>query len=204
MDNLLNELTQMQWLEIVALVLALGYVVLAARGSQWCWPLAFTSTAIYTTIFWQSALVSESLLNTYYMAMAIVGWISWNRSQASDDHHQIAVQQRNIRWHIIAIGSLCFVSIGWGWLMHATLEASYPYIDSFTTVFALFATWLLTQRIRENWLYWIVIDAISIWLYQSKGLWISSLLMVFYTVFAIYGWHQWGVTNKERTEYANA
>ena len=203
MDNLLNELTQMQWLEIVALVLALGYVVLAARGSQWCWPLAFTSTAIYTTIFWQSALVSESLLNAYYMAMAIVGWISWHRSQASNDH-QIAVQQRNIRWHIIAIGSLSFVSIGWGWLMHTTLEASYPCIDSFTTVFALFATWLLTQRIRENWLYWIVIDAISIWLYQSKGLWISSLLMVFYTVFAIYGWYQWGVTNKERTEYANA
>lgn len=204
MDDLLNELTQMQWLEIAALVLALGYVVTAARGSQWCWPLAFTSTAIYTAIFWQSALVSESILNAYYMAMAIVGWISWHRSLASSDTHQIIIQQRDVRWHVIAISGLSVVSIVWGWLMHNALEASYPYIDAFTTVFALFATWLLTQRIRENWLYWIVIDAISVGLYQSKGLWISSLLMVFYTVFAIYGWRQWGLTSQERTEYANA
>ena len=138
----------MQWLEITALILALGYVILAARGNQWCWPLAFVSTALYTAIFWQVALVSESLLNGYYMVMAIVGWLSWRKSSTEHDNSPIEISRRSMTWHMITIAFLSIVATGWGWLMHSGVQASYAYIDAFTTVFALFATWMLTQRIR--------------------------------------------------------
>ena len=51
--------------EAVAVLLALAYLVFAMKGSIWCWAAAFTSTAIYTVLFWNVALLMESLLNVY-------------------------------------------------------------------------------------------------------------------------------------------
>ena len=44
MHALLTELSSWTPLELGAAVLALVYLVLAARESQWCWPAAFIST----------------------------------------------------------------------------------------------------------------------------------------------------------------
>jgi nicotinamide mononucleotide transporter len=204
MDSFLNALSQLQSLEIIALCFALIYVVLAAKKNQWCWPFAFCSTALYTAIFWQTSLISESILNAYYMIMAVVGWLSWHRSSEESPDRNITVMRFTLHFHVIAISLLSLVAVVWGWIAKQGLGASLAFADAFTTVFALFATWLLTQRVRENWLYWIVIDAASVALYQAKGLWISSLLMMFYTVFAIYGWWSWGnQTSELKHEHAH-
>jgi len=192
MDALIAEINQLQWLEAIALLLSLGYVGLAARGNSWCWPLGFISTALYTGIFWHVSLVSESFLNAYYMVMAVVGWISWHRAKEVASSPHIVASSKTLRWHVTSITLLSLVSLAWGWGVSNAFNASYPYLDAFTTVFALFTTWMLTQQLRENWIYWIVIDIISVGLYQAKGLWITSILMMFYTAFAVYGWVHWG------------
>ena len=70
-------------------------------------------------------------------------------------------------------------------------KAQRPLIDSFTTVFSFIATYLTAKKWIENWLYWIVIDAVTVYLYFSRGLNIYALLMLAYSVIAIFGYLEW-------------
>ena len=69
--------------------------------------------------------------------------------------------------------------------------AKKPLTDSFTTIFSFIATYLTTKKWIENWIYWIVIDAVTTYLYFSRGLEVYSLLMLAYSIIAIYGYLEW-------------
>ncbi|TMO79912.1 nicotinamide mononucleotide transporter, partial [Pseudoalteromonas ruthenica] len=63
--------------------------------------------------------------------------------------------------------------------------------DSFTTCFAVVTTYLVAKKVLENWLYWIVIDAASMYLYFEKGYYPTLVLFVFYTIMAAWGFKTW-------------
>ena len=64
------QLTQQQWWEILAVVLAIAYLVLAIRQNIWCWAAAAVSTLLYLFIMYQAQLYMESVLQLFYLAMA--------------------------------------------------------------------------------------------------------------------------------------
>ncbi|MGZ8310507.1 MAG: nicotinamide riboside transporter PnuC, partial [Allosphingosinicella sp.] len=80
---------------------------------------------------------------------------------------------------------------GWGALMHAFTDASYPLWDASVAILSIFAQILLARRYLENWLVWILVDLISIGLYAAKGLWLTTLLYVIFLALATLGFVQW-------------
>jgi nicotinamide mononucleotide transporter len=78
------------------------------------------------------------------------------------------------------------------------VEASYPLIDALTTCFAIITTFMVAHKVLENWIYWIVIDAVSIFLYLDKALWFTAILFAIYIVLAIIGFVNW--RNKYRIQ----
>ena len=181
--------------ESVAVICALAYVWFAARENILCWYFALVSTAIYTLLFWNVSLLMESALNVYYLVMAVYGWWLW-RDRAQDQKTPTNERRRKIhRWplrnHLLALSGVVTISLFSGWLLNRYTGASLPYIDSFTTWAAIFTTWMVARKVLENWIYWIVIDAISIYLYLDKELYQTAGLYVLYIGFAIYGWYSW-------------
>jgi nicotinamide mononucleotide transporter len=85
-----------------------------------------------------------------------------------------------------------------GWLMARYSPASFPYLDALTTVFAVFATYLVAKKVLENWLYWIAIDALSIYLYLEKDLTPTALLFMLYVIIASYGYVKWATEYKTK------
>ena len=73
----------MHSIELVATLLALAYVLLALKQSLWCWPAALLSTILFTHVMWQSALLSDALLQLYYAGMALYGWWRWQQLRQS-------------------------------------------------------------------------------------------------------------------------
>ena len=63
-----------------------------------------------------------------------------------------------------------------------------PLTDAFTTVFSLWATWLMVNNHHANWAYWIAIDAVAIVLYAKRGLPLGAALCAIYLVMAVMGW----------------
>lgn len=203
LSTLINDLTSIAVLEWAAMLLSLAYIILAAKGSLWCWPAAFLSTALYTYIFYDFLLLMDSALNAYYLVMAVYGYWAWRKNTTSEnsaefksanekkDQSQFTVISWQKIWHLKACLLLALVSSLWGFFMANYTPADFPYLDTFTTVYAVFATYLVTQKVLENWLYWIVIDLISIYLYVEKGLYPTVLLFIIFVGIAFYGYVKW-------------
>lgn len=196
--SIVNYLTTLPWLELVAMLLALAYIILAAQGSLWCWPAAFISTALYTVIFYDVLLLMDSALSVYYLVMAVYGYWAWqkNTSTSSVDNSPtenapLAIISWSANSHLKVCLSLTVISLALGYIIANYTPATFPYLDTFTTVFAVFATYLVAQKVLENWLYWVVIDAISIYLYIEKGLIPTTVLFIIYVIIAAYGYFKW-------------
>jgi nicotinamide mononucleotide transporter len=202
-QQVLGEASLMTFWEAIAVMLALAYLILAMRTNIWCWSAAFISTAIYTVLFWNVSLLMESVLNIYYMGMAVYGYWLWlhvpssqQRNQHNSAQHNIESHQLNITswsWstHAVVIGVTSLVSLLVGYFMANYTSAAFPYIDAATTCFAVVTTYLVAKKVLENWLYWVVIDFVSIYLYFQKGLMLTSGLFVLYVAMAVGGYIMW-------------
>jgi len=179
--------------EAIAVVFAIAYLILAVRENVWCWLFAFLSTAIFTVLFWDVSLLMESALNVYYMAMAIFGWYQWTRGGAGDDSeaHGLEIRPLSSRQHGLIIVSIALLSAVSGYLLSEHSDAAWPYVDSFTTWASVITTYLVARKYLQNWLYWIVIDAVSVPLYIDRGLNLTALLFVIYVIIAVAGYRSW-------------
>ena len=175
--------------ENLAVVLAIAYLLLAIRENSYCWYAAFISTAIYTLLFWNVSLLMESALNVYYMGMAVYGWWQWQKGGAG--HKGVNICRWPVTNHILLIMGIVLVSAISGLLLDVTTSAAWPYLDSFTTWASVATTWMVARKILENWLYWIVIDALSIVLYLDRGMEATALLFAGYVVIAGIAYLQW-------------
>lgn len=176
-------------LETVAVVFSIAYLLFALKENSLCWYCAFVSTAIYTWIFGDVSLYMESLLNVYYLVMAVYGWYQWRKGGVS--HQGINISCWHLRQHGLAITSVVLLSLISGYLLAQNTGARLPYLDSFTTWGAVLATVMVARKILENWLYWIVIDAASIYLYLDRELYQTVALFVLYVVLASVGYVTW-------------
>jgi len=189
MSSLLQQLFGTSPWEAAAVLLALAYLLLAVRRSLWCWPCAFVSTAIYLVLFARSGLYMQTLLQVFYMVMAVYGFREWRRGR--DRSGEVAIVSWAPRWHAISIVGILACSVLNGWLLVKYSEAQAPYLDSLVTWGSVLTTWMVARRVIENWLYWIFIDTLAAGLYFSQGLIATGLLFMAYVGIVIHGYFTW-------------
>ena len=176
----------METTELIAVIFAILYVVLAAKESLYCWPAAIVSVSLYVYICFNAKLFPETGLQIFYLAMAIYGWLQWRKPKK-----EINIKSWPLRKHFIVLASSILLSIGLGYYFDVYTQAAMPYLDSSTTILSLFATYMLTKKIIENWWYWIAIDIASAYLYYNRDLTLSAILFALYVILASVGYLQW-------------
>ena len=175
--------------EAAAVVLGIAYLLLAVRESSWCWYAAFASTGILLVLFWNVNLVMESALQVYYLAMAAYGWWQWQHG--SGGQTELAISRWGSRQHLAALCAVLLISAVSGSLLQHYTGAALPYLDSFTTWGSVLTTWMVARKILENWLYWLVIDSVSIYLYLDRELYLTAALFALYLVIVMFGYRKW-------------
>lgn len=175
-------------LEWSAVVFSLLYVVLATRQNVWCWLFGGLSSVISIVVFFSVQLYAESVLHLFYVIMAMYGWWQWNRP-AKSDHAPI------VEWgwqrHALSISISLTMAFLIYYVFSSYTDAKLPHLDALTTAFGFVTTYLVSQKVLSNWLYWIAIDVLSVYLYWSRDLNIYALLMLAYAIVALYGYYQW-------------
>ena len=178
----------MSGLEVVAVGLAIAYLVLAVRQNIWCWPAAVISCVIYAALMYQAGLYMESLLQLFYIGMAVYGWRTWRRGVAG---HALPVRSWPLIFHLAPVLLVVLLTLGSGYLLSRYSEAALPYTDSFTTWAAVITTWMVAQKILQNWHYWFVIDSVSVYMYLQRELYLTSALFCLYLVLIVIGYVSW-------------
>lgn len=192
-------LQQMSWIEVGAVITGIIYVVLAARENIWCWSFGIVSSILSIYLFITVKLYAEAFLYFYYVLAGIYGWWEWGRTNGKEAL-QIGYQRPGYHIGFVLVGVA--LAFGLAQILAYYSDAQQPLIDAHTTIFSFIATYLATRKLLENWMYWIVIDAVSVWLYWDRTLYLYSLLMVAYTVIAAWGlWNWWQRMNKETTSF---
>lgn len=190
-------LTALQWWEILAVALAIAYLALAIRQNIWCWAAAAGSTLLYLFIMYLARLYMESVLQLFYLAMAAYGWYQWRKGGA--DQEGLKVSTWPLRFHLLAIVSVLLLVFVSGQLLTRYSDAAMPFLDSLTTWGAIVATFMVTRKILENWIYWFFIDAVSIVLYINRDLFFTAALFSAYLVMIVIGYRSWRASMLETT-----
>ena len=176
-------------LETLAVALGMSYLLLAMRENSLCWYCAFFSTAIYVYIFGDVSLYMESALNVYYMGMAVYGWLQWQKGGAN--HSGVEIVRWTAKHHIICVLVILIASVISGYLLSVNTDARLPYLDSFTTWASVLTTVMVARKVLENWLYWIVINSVSIYLYIDRDLDQTAAMFTLYLVLSVLGYVVW-------------
>jgi nicotinamide mononucleotide transporter len=176
----------LQW--IAAVVGAIS-VYLSAREKIWSWPTAIVNVTLSAFIFYESGLYSDMGLQIVYLVLSIYGWHQWLHGGANRTELRVTRASRRV-WVISAM-----VGIG-GWLMLARVTSmlpgvSLPYLDSGLTAVSLVAQWMMTRKILENWILWIIADLVYVPMYFYKELLPTAALYAVFLVLAVIGFIRW-------------
>ena len=175
--------------EIAATLLGAAYVILAARRNRLCWAAGALSSVLVGALSFARELPMQGALNVYYVGMAMYGFWNWSRMSGEGE---LPVGTLALRWHLVAAAVI--VPLSWataGILARETQSAAWPLLDSLTTWFSLFATWLVARARIENWIYWIIIDGVLVYLYYMQGLPVIALQFAIFTGLALSGFIAW-------------
>jgi len=104
---------------------------------------------------------------------------------------ELEITEWSVKKNLFVIVSGVVIAAILGYLSDIYTEAKFAYLDTFVMIFSVLATWMLANKILENWIYWIVIDILAIVLYWKSGYLATIVLFTFYVILAFYAYLSW-------------
>ncbi len=201
---------QLSWVEWIGFVVSLIYLYFSINQKIWLWPMGLLSSVFYMIVFLMVHLYADMILQVYYLVVSVWGWIFWKKKQEDNKTKTIPIKKTSVK---------DFVNISFAFVMLYLLlvlvllklpsvlniaSSEMPYLDAFTTAGSFVATWMLVKKRIEQWLFWIVIDMVSMGMYIYKGLHPTAILYFIYSVMAVGGYIVWRKEFKSQTEAVKA
>lgn len=130
-------------------------------------------------------------LQGYYFLISIYGWYHWARGIRRIDSDKLPVTR--VRFSTAIILLIIFILL---WILIAILlihltDSDVPWGDAFITAGSIIATWMLARKVLENWIIWIIVDAVSVGMYLYKDMYPTVFLYFVFTVIAVVGFYKW-------------
>ena len=186
-------------IEILAVTTALLYLFLAAKEDVKCWYAAIISSSLYFFIMINADLIMEACLQIFYIGMALFGLNQWRKSYAGNQ--SIKIKTWELKTHFYVISIILVISLLSGLLLNKYTNAALPFLDAITTFGAIITTYMVAIKVLENWLYWFVIDSISIYIFVSRELFLTAGLFSVYLVIIIFGYISWKKNLREKYDW---
>lgn len=178
-------------LEILAFWVGLLYLYLEYRADPKFWIVSMIMPCISMWVYFSKGIYADFAINIYYLLIAIYGYWNWISKRHGKRKKPLPI--RHINWRVFA-GSTVVVMALWAfiaWFLKEYTDSTIPYADGFTTALSIVAMWLGAQKYAEQWLAWLIVDAVTVPIQISKGLIFYPILYSIYTVIAIYGYLNW-------------
>lgn len=185
------------WIELLGTIFALLYLYLSVRENIWLWLTGFVSSFFYLVLFLDERLYADMSLQGYYLVISVYGWLVWKTGRKESGKLKMPVSRvkNSLALKLLIIGALIY-----GVVVIALLKlpeqmgiptSDLPYWDAFTTTGGIVATWMLARKKIEHWLVWVVVDLVSTGMYLYKGLTVTVVLYIIYTLVAVVGYREW-------------
>jgi nicotinamide mononucleotide transporter len=184
---------QQHYIEVIAVITGLLFVVFTIKENPLLWLFGIVSSGLYIWVFLQSGIYAYSLLYLYYVVIGFYGWYTWTRKPAetSGEESGIRIHKASGVYLSVCIMIVLILAIPVCFALRKFTDSDMALTDALLTTGGMVATWMLTRKIIEQWLFWIIIDLVSFAVMIFKGLYPSALLFLAYTLLAINGYFVW-------------
>lgn len=185
------------YLELIGVITGLLSLYFSVKEKILLWPFGIISSTCYVIIYYHTQLYADMCLSVYYVIISIYGWRHWLLRKDNYNHKSIKIitllaKDWFIYISITFILSILFAAILINIPQRLGLKpSSVPWWDASLAAGSVVATWMLARKILEQWLWWVIIDAISIKMYFYKELNWTVILFAVYTIMACVGYIQW-------------
>lgn len=176
-------------LETVAAAFGIVSVWLSTREHIASWPTALVNVALYFVVFQRARLYADMGLQAIYFGLSLYGWYEWKYGGAGRTELPVSRTTRAQALVLVPLGLLG--SLGLGLLLARTTDAALPWLDSALAVTSLLAQWMMTRKLLENWIVWVVADVAYVAMFASKGLYVTTGLYAVFLVLAAKGYFDW-------------
>jgi nicotinamide mononucleotide transporter len=185
-------------IEVIALILSIVYIYLSINQRLSTWFFGFLCSILYIIVFFQTKFYAGMALQIYYAAISVYGWFSWRNGNSSSDVGLLVTKtSAKLLMRILAVSVFLFLVIYF--ILKKYTDSPIPLPDAYTTSFSLVATWMLTRKKLEHWIFWIFIDVASVAMFLYRGMYPTVILFVIYTVMAVTGYFRWNNSMKKNT-----
>lgn len=176
-------------LEILAVIFGLTYLILLIKEQKICWYFGIAGSLLSIFLFYKIKLYSEAILYVYYVIIGFYGLWLWTRN--SSNSNKMQVTNNSINQNLALIGVGIGLAFGLGYIFKTYTNADSPYLDAFTSIFSFIASYLEAKKVLSAWLFWIVINGLTLFLYFNKDLNYYFGLTVIYSIFSFVGFVKW-------------
>lgn len=184
----------MEWnsiLDLTALIVGLVYLLLEYRASIYVWIAGIIMPAVDLFLYWDAGLYGDFGLAVYYLLASIYGFIAWKFWKKESTTEEMPITRFPLRLLLpVMVVFLVVWGVVWAFLQYWT-NSTVPVTDSLTNALSIIGMWMLARKYVEQWIVWIVADAIYVWLYAYKGLPFKASLYTFYIIIAFFGIRAW-------------
>lgn len=181
-------------LEAAGFVTTTVGIWLTTRRTLWCWPVTLAADFIYLVVFYRARLLSDSVLQIFFVAFTLYGWWNWWRGVRQEGEVRVAPLSRVNTALAIAAGVVGTFAVG---AITRRLHAALPYLDASLLSFSLVASWWQARKHIANWWLWIVVDVLYIGEYIYKDLWLTAVLYAVLVALAALGLRDWSRAPRE-------
>lgn len=188
-QTLYENILASSWIEALAVITGLLSVWYAKKENILVYPTGIVSVLIYVYLCFTVKLYAEMGINAFYFVMSIYGWVKWSRKTGDKPARPITRATKN-EW-IYSLAGFIISFIVLVYVLKNYTDSNVPVWDALTTAIFIIGMWLMALKKIENWLAWILGDLISIPLYASKGLALTSIQFAVFLALAVAGYLEW-------------
>lgn len=179
--------------EVAGLVIGLAYLYWEYRADWKVWVAGLIMPALSLLVYWRAGLYADFAIDIYYLLAAIYGFWCWCRGSrgAQADHPSLPITRTpRLMWARLGV-VLVLVYVLIAWVLLTFTDSTVPYWDALNTSLSIIGMWMLARKWVEQWLVWMLVDAVSTALYIYKEIPFYAVLYAIYTVIAWFGYQEW-------------
>ncbi|MBQ8493119.1 MAG: nicotinamide mononucleotide transporter [Alistipes sp.] len=182
----------MDWswiLQIVGTTLGLIYLWLEYKANIWVWVIGAIMPMVHCTLYLTSGIYADAAMQLYYVAAGIYGLMVWRRQPTHSDEGRI--KHTPLGWIVPLVVSYLVLHVVIYFVLTEFTDSRVPFFDAMSTALGIVAMWMLSRKLVEQWLVWLVVDMISVGLYLYKDIPLTAGLYAIYCVLAVVGFLRW-------------
>jgi nicotinamide mononucleotide transporter len=155
------------------------------------WPIGLVGLVMSSALFGLSGLYADMFLQLILIISFVYGWYSWSSQSSHNSNGDFEVLFLSLKGWVLSVATIAILSGAVFYVLVRFTDSTTPILDAFTSVSSIVCVYLSSKKYIDNWIMWIVIDSLYVFLYVHKNIYFAAFTTLVYLVIAVYGYKHW-------------